>query len=120
PRLGQPGDQRDRPLVWGHEPARVARNIVEADRNALFGQSRRGDERQCEDQELAEPNHCLDDQAAGASANWLASAQKPCTCPTTLNGILTRAIGPASTSSRSNRIRSERPLSFWLLAMPIK
>ena len=56
-------------------------------------------------------------QTAGS---WLASAQKPCTWPTTLNGIFTRATGPAATSLVSTRIRSERPASLIELPMPIR
>ena len=58
--------------------------------------------------------------AAAKPGISLASAQKPCTCPTTLNGIFTRATGPAATSLVSIRIRSERPASLVLLPMPIR
>src|SRR5690606_13554203 len=69
---------------------------------------------------------CRDDpptglpHAAEAPGISLASAQNPCTCPTHLNGILTRATGPAATSLVSNRIRSDRPLSLALLPIPIR
>src|SRR5690606_19597213 len=58
--------------------------------------------------------------AAAAPGISLASAQKPWTCPTQRNGILTRATGPAAGSLVSTRIRSERPLSLVLLPIPIR